>query len=63
MHAGREFVHHLDGIVRRYGGQLRNASAYLAPLLAKSGQPALAAAAAVTGQALGSYSSLRDQLD
>ena len=63
MHAGKEFVHHIDGFVRRYGGQMRNASAYLAPMLAKSGNPALAATAAVMGQAAGSYSSLRDQLD
>ena len=63
MHAGKEFAHHIDGFVRRYGGQMRNAAMYIAPMLAKSGQPALAAAAATMGQAAGSYASLRDQLD
>ena len=62
-HAGKEFAHHVDGFVRRYGPQMRNAAMYIAPLLAKSGQPALASAAAVVGQAADSYANLRSQLD
>ena len=62
-HAGKEFVHHIDGVVRRYGPTIRQIAATVAPMLLKSGNPALAAGVATVGQAADSYASLRNQLD
>ena len=53
----------MDGFVRRYGPMAKNAAMMLAPALAKAGQPGAAAAIAAGGQAMDSYSSLRNQLE
>ena len=62
-HAVHQGLQHIDGFVRRYGAQAKNAAAVLAPMLAKAGQPALAAGLAVAGQGMDSYASLRNQLE
>ena len=62
-HAVHQGLQGIDGFVRRYGPMAKNAATMLAPLLAKAGQPALAAGVAVAGQGMDSYSQLRSQLE
>ena len=62
-HAIHQSLQGIDGFVRRYGAQAKNAAVMLAPMLAKAGQPALAAGVAATGQAMDSYATLRNQLE
>ena len=62
-HAIHQSLQGMDGFVRRYGPMAKNAAMMLAPALAKAGQPALAAGVAAGGQAMDSYSSLRNQLE
>ena len=62
-HAVHQGLQGIDGFVRRYGPMAKNAATMLAPLLAKAGQPALAAGVAVAGQGMDSYSQLRNQLE
>ena len=63
MHAVNQGVHGIDGFVRRYGSMAKNAAMTIAPMLAKAGQPGLAALTATVGTGLDSYASLRNQLD
>ena len=62
-HAVHQSLQGIDGFVRRYGAQARNAAMMLAPALAKAGQPALAAGVAAVGQGMDSYANLRSQLE
>ena len=62
-HAIHQSLQGMDGFVRRYGPMAKNAAMMLAPALAKAGQPGAAAAIAAGGQAMDSYSSLRNQLE
>ena len=62
-HAVHQGLQGIDGFVRRYGAQAKNAAAIVAPMLLKAGQPALASAVAVAGQSMDSYSQLRNQLE
>ena len=62
-HVVHQGLQGIDGFVRRYGALAKNAAIMLAPMLAKAGQPALAAGVAATGQALDSYAFLRNQLE
>ena len=62
-HAVHQGLQGIDGFVRRYGAQAKNAAIMLAPMLAKAGQPALAAGVAAVGQGMDSYASLRNQLE
>ena len=62
-HAVHQSLQGIDGFVRRYGAQAKNAAIMLAPMLAKAGQPALASAVAVAGQGMDSYATLRNQLE
>ena len=62
-HAVHQSLQGIDGFVRRYGAQAKNAAMMLAPALAKAGQPAMAAGVAALGQGMDSYASLRNQLE
>ena len=62
-HAVHQGLQGMDGFVRRYGAQARTAAMMIAPMLAKAGQPALAAGVATVGQGMDSYASLRSQLE
>ena len=62
-HAVHQSLQGIDGFVRRYGAQAKNAAMMLAPALAKAGQPALAAGVAAVGQGMDSYASRRTQLE
>ena len=62
-HGGREILGGVDAFFRSHGRHIRNAAMYAAPLLAKAGNPALAAGAAAIGQASGGYAELRDALE
>ena len=62
-HAVHQSLQGIDGLVRRYGAQAKNAAAIMAPMLPKAGQPALAAGVAAVGQGMDSYASLRKQLE
>jgi len=62
-HAVHQSLQGIDGFVRRYGAQAKNAAIMLAPMLAKAGQPALAAGVAAVGQGMDGYATLRNQLE
>ena len=62
-HAVHQSLQGIDGFVRRYGAQARNAAMMIAPALAKAGQPAMAAGVAALGQGMDSYANLRNQLE
>ena len=62
-HVVHQSLQGIDGFVRRYGAQAKNAAMMLAPALAKAGQPALAAGVAAVGQGMDSYASWRNQLE
>ena len=62
-HAINSGVQGMDGFVRRFGPQAKNFAMMVSPMLAKAGQPGLAAGLAAGAQAMDSYASLRNQLD
>ena len=62
LHHGRECGRHVDAFLRQYGPTLKTVAMSAAPALANAGMPQAAVAAAVMGQATGSYASLRSQM-
>ena len=63
QHKGMEFLGGMDNFVRRVGPLAKNAAMTIAPMLARGGQPALAAGVASIAQGMDSYSQLRNSLE
>ena len=61
VHMGRKMIYSADHFFRAAGPGIRQIAMTAAPMIAKS-NPAAGAAVATIGQALGSYSELRQQL-
>ena len=61
VHMGRKRLYSADHFFRSAGPGIRQIAMTAAPMIAKS-NPAAGAAVATIGQALGSYSELRQQL-
>ena len=62
MHFGREFLKRADSALVQFGPAMRQAATVVAPALANSGNPMLAALAASAGEFGGNYSQLRQAL-
>ena len=62
MHFGRDCLRKADSALVNFGPAMRQAATIVAPALANSGNPMLAALAASAGEFGGNYSQLRQAL-